>query len=359
MKLFGEAIRSAAAQPVSSVVTVLIVAGVCAAILSTTGQTVQAEQQVLSRIDEAGTRSITIADTTGTAGLLPSAVDRISRVQGVEWVIGLGPATDVRPAGNPEGNPAAIRAIHGSLPEQINTDGRDPAPGQALVGPIAQTTLGLQAPVGGVVGEQDEIAIVGSFQAEDPLEFLNRGLITRPDPETAVLRSIHILVESSALVGGVANSALTLVAPEDPTAVAIETSETLAQVRAAVQGELGRFGRNLVSLVLATGLVLTGLNVYGAVGSRRRDFGRRRALGASRPAIVTLVALQTAFSALVGALLGAVVSAVALIQIIGQPPDIRFTAAVTILAILVAVLAAIPPAILAAFLDPIRVLRVP
>ncbi len=95
----------ASSQPVSSVVTGLIVGAVCGVILSTTGQTVQAEQQVLSRIDEAGTRSVTITDTNGAAGIRPDAVSRISRISGVEWVIGLGPAQDVRAAGIPAGNP--------------------------------------------------------------------------------------------------------------------------------------------------------------------------------------------------------------------------------------------------------------
>ena len=359
MKLLVEAIRSAVAQPVSSVVTLLIVAGVCAAILSTTGQTVQAERQVLSRIDEAGTRSIVIADTTGAAGISSASVDRISRVDGVEWVIGLGPATDVRAAGNPGGSPVAMRAVHGPLPHQIETQGLEPTAGLALVGPVAQSTLGLQVPIGGVVTDEGDVAVVGRFRAEPPLEFLNRGVLTRPDEENSEVRSLHILVESPSRVAQVADAARMLVGPDDPTALAIETSETLAQVRAAVQGELGRFGRNLVTLILAAGLVLTALNVYGAVSSRRRDFGRRRALGASRPTIVALVAFQTGFAAVLGALLGAIASGFAVVRLTGQPPDVRFTIAIVILAILVAVIAAIPPAVVAAFRDPVRVLRVP
>ena len=358
MRLFTEAVRSALAQPVATTITALIVAGVCAVILSTTGQTVQAEQKVLSRIDAAGTRSIIISDAAGDAGITVDAVERISRLSGVEWVIGLGPATDVRAAGIPGGNPAAVRVLHGNLPPQVHIEGRTPRAGEALVGPEAQRILGLQAPVGGVIGDTD-LAVVGEFQASDPLLFLNRSLIRAPDPDENILRSIHILVATPSQVSEVTESALLLVGPDNPTSVAVETSETLADVRAAVAGELGRFSRRLVALVLGAGLVLTALAVYGAVTSRRKDFGRRRALGASRPTIIGLVVIQTGTAAFIGAIIGAVGTGVVLTQTTGQPPDTRFAIAVTILAILATVVAALPPSIVAAYRDPVRVLRVP
>lgn len=358
MKLVIESVRSAITQPVASVVTALIVAGVCAAILSTTGQTVQAEQQVLSRIDDAGTRSILISDINGSAELTRQSVDRIARISGVEWAIGLGPATDVRPAGNPGGNPAPIRTLHGELPSQISTNA-DLQPGAALVGPAAQQELGLKHPIGGVLTDSGGLAVVGSFRADDPLAFLERSLITRPDSNSQQVRSIHILAKSPGLVASVTDAALLLLGPQDPTSIGVETSETLAGVRAAVQGELGRFGRNLITLVLAAGLVLTGLNVYGTVNNRRRDLGRRRALGASRLTIIGLIATQTALSATAGAVIGAATTWGVLTAITGTAPNLGFTVAVIVLAVLTAITAAVPPAIVAAYRDPVRVLRVP
>lgn len=359
MRLLVEAIRSALAQPVATVVTGLIIAGACAVILATTGQSVQAEQQVLSRIDEAGTRSIVISDTVGDAGITTDAVDRIARLSGVDWVVGLGPATDVRAAGIPGGNPAAIRFLYGDFPPQIRVTRQPPFEiGEAIVGPDAQKTLGLQVPVGGVVGETD-YTVVGAFAASDPLMFLNRSVIARPGPDQRVLRSIHILVTDPARVAGVTDAALLVLGADNVTSVAVETSETFAALRAAVAGELGRFSRQLVAVVLAAGLVLTALAVYGAVTSRRKDFGRRRALGASRPTIVALVALQTGAAAVSGAVIGTVITGVALTQTSGQAPDTPFTMAIAILAVLTAVLAAIPPAVVAAYRDPVRVLRVP
>ena len=121
MRLLLEAARAARSQPVSSTVTLLVVGSVCAVILSTTGQTVQAENAVLSRIDDAGTRSITVTDSQGRAGIGPDAIRRIEALSGVEWVVGLGPATDVRAVGLRGGQPVAVRTIYGLLPSVIKT----------------------------------------------------------------------------------------------------------------------------------------------------------------------------------------------------------------------------------------------
>ena len=357
MKLVIEAFRSAVTAPVSSIVTALIIGGVCAAILSTTGQTVQAEQQVLGQIDAAGTRSIVISDAQGTAGMTSQSVERISQLSGIEWVIGLGPAFDVRPAANPGGDPVAVRTVHGDLPPQVSAT--LPPVGRAIAGTAAIGTLGFKTPYGGVSGDRGDLAVSGMFAAREPLAFLDRSILTAPTKTDDAVRTSQILVTDSRLVAQTADAALSVLAPENPTSVAVETSETLASVRAAVQGELGRSGRQLVTLVLTAGLVLTALNVYGTVTSRRRDFGRRRALGASRPTIIGLIAAQTTITAIFGAALGTAVTSIVLIETTGEPPDARFAVAIAALATIAALVAAIPPGLVAAYRDPVRILRVP
>lgn len=363
VKLTGEAMRVARSQPTTSIVTGLIVAAVCGVILSTTGQTVQAEREVLAQIDEAGTRSIVFSDVNGTANIQPAAVDRISRLSGVEWVVGLGPASDVRSAGVPGGAPVAARTFYGDLPSAISTSGWDRAPGTALVGPEAQRTLGFRVPAGEAVylDGSAALAVVGWFQTTDPLDSLNTSLLTAPNPDrpSVTLRTIHILVTSPDQVVGVADAAASVLDPEDPTSVGVETSAALAEIRSAVSGELGRFGRQLVSLILGAGLVLVALTLYGSVTGRRRDFGRRRALGSSRQTIVFLVCCQTFIVALIGAAAGTLIGAALIWRWTGSPPDAPFTVAIATLAIIAATIAAIPPALVAAHRDPVRVLRVP
>ncbi len=112
-------------------------------------------------------------------------------------------------------------------------------------------------------------------------------------------------------------------------------------------------------MILGIGLLLVGLNLYGAVTTRRRDFGRRRALGATRPTIIGLIATQTLLLAALGAALGATVATTLIWQRTGLPPDWPFTTAIITLTTLAATTASLPPAIIAAYRDPLTILRVP
>ena len=362
--LAREVPRIARSAPVASVVTALIVGAVCAVIIATTGQTVQAEREVLARIDEAGTRAVAITDDSGAAALDPAAIDRIAGLSGVDWVVGFGFATDGRNAAlGSAGSPVAVRTLYGRLPPTaiVSTSGRAALPGEGLVGPEAQATLGLAAGAGGVaVGAGAAVPVVGTLDVGDLLGFLDRGVLVTPaEGDPGPVRSIHLLTHRPEDVAAVADAAQLLTGAGDAQAVRIETSETLADVRAAVAGELGRFGRRLVTIVLGVGLVLVGLNVYGSITLRRRDFGRRRALGASRSVIAALVLGQTLLVAILGAAGGAAVGAGVVVRVAGAAPAASFVVAVAALAVLSAAAAALIPAGIAAHRDPITVLRVP
>jgi putative ABC transport system permease protein len=292
----------------------------------------------------------------------PAAIARIEGLSGVEWVLGLGPAFDVRAAGIAGGQPAAVRVLYGEIPSVVAHSDWGKQPGTGLAGVKAQTVLGLRVPAGGVeTADGDSLAVVGWFDASDPLSFLDRSLLAGPDPAhpQPVVRSIHVLAETPEQVTSVAEAVVMVLDPLDPTSVAVETSEALAQIRAAVDGELGAFGRRLVLMVLGVGLVLVGLNMCGTVTTRRKDFGRRRALGASRPVIVTLVTLQAALTGLLGAVLGTITGAAAVWRLTQQPPDPAFATAVAVLAVAATIAAALPPSAVVALRDPVKVLRVP
>jgi putative ABC transport system permease protein len=359
--LLAEALRMALSQPVSTGVTTVIVAAATGVILSTTGQTVAIERDVLSRIDDAGTRTIVVEDTDGSAGLRPEAVERIAGLTGVEWAIGFGLARDVRPAGLAGAPPVPMRGYFGELPPPVRATPWERQPGTALAGIEAVQALRFKTaagPVEPVAALEERIGVVGWLQADAPLEFLNRALLAAGDPEELMVRVI-VLGRSAEEVPALAQAIRSVLDPADPAALAVRTSGTLVEVRAAVAGELGTWGRNVVALVLGAGLVLTALNVFGGVTTRRRDFGRRRALGASRFDIMLLVTAQTVVTAVVGAASGAAVGALVVFELVGTAPQLEFVVAVAVLAILTTASAALPPAALAAFRDPVRILRVP
>jgi putative ABC transport system permease protein len=361
--LISEAWRIALSLPVSTAVTVLIVASVSGFIISTTGQTVRAEQDVLARIDESGTRLVSVIDDQGTAMISPAVVARIDRLSAAEWVIGLGYAADGKNSAlGAGGAPAAVRYVWGDLPGDVEINGRSPLPGEAVVGSDAATILGLDLPVGSVDVGDGQLPIVGGFQATGALISLNSGVLAAPTDQQASeaqLRSVYVLAESSAQVESLTKAVASLLGAQDPTSIRFETSQTLADVRAAVAGELGRYGRQLVLAALGVGLILVAMVVYGSVTLRRQDFGRRRALGATRAKIIALVAVQNSLVGICGAAVGLIAGGLIVWRLTGGLPEARFAIAIGILTVVTMDAATVPPAMIAAYRDPVRVLRVP
>lgn len=91
---------------------------------------------------------------------------------------------------------------------------------------------------------------------------------------------------------------------------------------------------------------------------RRDDLGRRRALGMSRNALIAFIVVRTAVAAVGGAALGMIAGSVILGALATAPPP-DFVAAVGLLAVIAALAASVPPALAAAYTDPVRVLRTP
>jgi putative ABC transport system permease protein len=356
--LTREALVSARSQPVSSAVTALIVAAVCAVILTTTTQTVQAERRVLSEIDAAGTRSIRIEDPAGEGAIPVESIDRIRRLSGVDWVIGLGPANDVQLA-SVDARPVAAMSLFGQLPEIVTTAGHSLTVGTAWAGTGAMQTFGLESPAAGVRSDGKAYSITGAFHALRPLDDLNRSLLVGSGSDDEFVRTIRIQVRDPRQATDVAVAAMSLLDARDPSKIVVNTAESLNAIREAVQSRLGDFGRRLILVVISVGLLLTAINVWGTVSNRRRDFGRRRALGASRSTIVALVTLQTAASGVVGVTVGLAGPMIFDIVTNQLEPDWPFAAAVGLLALLAAALAAVVPAVVAAYRDPITVLRIP
>ena len=145
----------------------------------------------------------------------------------------------------------------------------------------------------------------------------------------------------------------------DAQLVTVETSANLAQLRQLIDAQLGGAGRALVLSIFGLTAVLVAAILYALVMMRRKDFGRRRALGASRGLIVALVLSQVAVLSSLGSILGAGVSFAALAASTDPQPPPSYYTAIMLLAAATAVLAAGAPATAAAFRDPARELRVP
>jgi len=359
--LLREAIASARSSRVASIVTIVMIAGMCAAVLLTTGRTVGAEQAVISSIDSAGTRSIVIR-AEADAGLQADVLQRIENLDGIAWAGGFGPAVDATNALNVNGVRVPVRLAYGDA-----FDGLGVAPGAGIAdrsvwgSPLALDQLGLVDDVGSLVTTAGlDYAVVGSLSTPDYLRFLEPLAIApqteRPDAPLSVL---VVIAARPDLVAPVSQALLSVLAVDDPTRVTLSTSESIATLRALIEGQLGTFGRELVLAIFALTGVLVAAILSGLTALRRKDFGRRRALGASRGLIVALLLTQMALLSIVGAALGTAGALVAL-SLIGDPlPGVPFVVAVAVLATAVGLVAALAPALAAATRDPIRELRVP
>lgn len=355
-----EAVATGWAQPVASIVTIVVIAGMCTAVLLTSGRTVGAEQAILGSIDAEGTRSIIIR-AEPTAGLDPTVLDRIKQIQGIQWAGAFGPALDVTNAAFPGATRVPVRLAWGDDFQRLGLPNTSSVPGSSVwASSNALDSLGMPDQVGGATtGDGRNFAVVGTLTTPDYLTFLEPLAIA---PQTDRVGQVSVLVVVAArpdLVAPVSDAVLSVLAVDDPTLITFSTSENLAELRALVQGQLGSFGRNLVILIFSLTAVLVAAILYGLVMLRRRDFGRRRALGASRSLIIGLLLTQTGILALTGAAIGSATATIALITTGDPLPGPYYFAAVSILAAAVGVTAAVLPAIAAAQRDPLKELRVP
>jgi len=358
-----EAWASAVSQPVASVVTSLVVVAMILTVMLTTGRTVGAEQQVLGSIDEAGTRSIQVRAETG-AGLTSDVLDRIRSVEGIEWAAAFSSAVDVTNTAIPDGSRVPVRLVYGSDFERLGIPATSPLSGEsAYASRDALDQLGLPDGFGSITSVSGtSYAVVDAIPTPDFLAGFE-PLVLVPQRNSidggAPISILVVIVDRPELVPAVSEAVLSVLAVDDPSKISVQTSEALAQLRAIVQSQLGTFSRGLVLLSLAVSGILVAVILFALVMMRRKDFGRRRALGASRALIVGLLLTQTVLLAVAGVVIGLIASFVALV-LLGDPlPGSTFTLALAILAVTTAAVAALVPAFLASTREPIREIRVP
>jgi len=360
--LIREARASATSQPVPSIITILMIAGMMIAVMLTTGRSVGAEQRVLGSIDDAGTRTIQVRAEV-SAGLTADVLDRIAEIDGIEWAAGFSSATDATNTAIPDGTRVPVRLAFGAHLERLGIPEQSPVPGGvAYASEVAFAQFGLPDVAGSITTSTGSTyGMAGTLQTPDFLKGFEPVTLV-PQPDATGSETVNVLVviaDRPDLVAPVSDAVLSVLAVDDPTKVTIHTSEALAQLRAIVQTQLGTFARGLVLIILAITGILVGIILYGLVTLRRKDFGRRRALGATRLLIVGLLLTQTAMLALTGLIVGIAVSFAVLLANGDPSPGLEFTAATSILAIGTALIAALIPALIAARREPIRELRVP
>lgn len=325
----------------------------------------------MSRIDSAGSRVIGISDERGNAGILASSVSTIRALDYVDWVIALGSAVEVYNAAfgsDPSVPVIAARTIYGDVNQAFTLEeGRFPQYGEAVVGPGAQERLGMHVPVGGIRTRISDVGVisapvVGTYSADPVVEYLDGiALIHREVSKDSrdQVRFLYVMASDARMVATLSDALAEVIQAENRRNVSIEQPKGLTNLRAAVAGEMRQGAQQLTLMVLAAGLILVCITMFGAVAARRRDFGRRRVLGASRSSIVSLVLIQAITAGAIGATLGCLAGLVFMSRTSGLLPGAEFVFGLFCLAIITSAIGSVPPALSAAFADPVRIVRVP
>jgi putative ABC transport system permease protein len=338
----------------------LLCGAICTATLLTVGRTAAAEAQMLARLDQAGSRLLVVTDADNQGLISTELVAAIGRFDTVERAIGVDVPTDVVNAGiGAGGHPAPAWAVTGPVSDAVTlTVGRWPRPGEALVAADAQARLGLVHPVGVVEDANGRrIPIVGAYVARAPFERFDAGVVVAADASSRP-RAVHVVVTDVGAAGITVSTVATTIAPPRMQDLAITSPTALADLQQLIGGDLGDYGRAMLLLTLGGGAALVAVIVLAEVMLRRKDLGRRRALGISRWGLVTLVVMRTLIAVVPGAVVGVLVGSLYAHQRASLPPP-DFMAGIALLTVLAAGLATVPPALLAATRDPVTVLRTP
>ncbi len=359
-----EVMASVWSQKVFTAVMAVLIAAAATTILTTSGRAAATEEAVLRTVDQQGTRTLVIQTRGDTPLLTTQTVDDIQAIPLVQAAIGFGPVRDVTAAAIPDGPRVGSRVAYGSIPDRpaAPTDGAN-SPSLVWTSRQASRSLGLPPGAGSVrLIDGAEYQVAGQIGVPDYLQsFEPLTLIpaTSTQPDAAQLSTIVVLArqpEEVALLGRLITPLLGDLPREN---VSLSTSENMAALRGAISGELTRQARIIVLGVLTVATGITLVIVWGFVLTRRKDLGRRRALGASRSVIVALVVGQVFVTAAAGALAGALLGLSLLAGTHSPPPEPLYVLAVAIGLTSTASLASALPAAMAANRDPLRELRVP
>ncbi|MEA9986013.1 hypothetical protein [Subtercola sp. RTI3] len=170
--LLREAAAGARSQKVGSLLTIGVIAALCATVLLTAGRTAATESAVLGSIDSSGTRSIVVRAQQG-AGLDTSVLARLAHVDGIEWVAAFGPADDVTNAVFAGGAKVPMRAAYSENWAPLGD------PSGPVASDLAARTLGFADRVGTAesVASHQSVDIAATLPVPGYLHFLEPLLI--------------------------------------------------------------------------------------------------------------------------------------------------------------------------------------
>lgn len=356
-ELIGESWRAMHASRVPSTIVAVLCAAMCAAAILTVGRSAAADEQLQNRLEEAGARLIHITSSDPTV-LPPSLIGYIQSLNTVSQSVGVSRTLDVfnSAIGLSTPNPATMFIGEFHDIAQL-TSGRVPEPHEAVVTRAGLERMGFDAPVGALQDSSGtSYPVVGTFEPRPPFGDLGVALIPSDPNTTLALTGVKVVTTTATDALITQDLVLSAIDSPNPGSITVVSPASLASLRADLRTDFGDYSRSLFLMILIGGGLLLGVVVFADTLLHRKDFGRRRALGVTRIDLTLLVTLRAAWAALFGVALGSIGAWAYATSKDVAPPSL-FVLGVGVLVLLFCLAFSALPAALAAFRDPVSVLR--
>ena len=349
-----ESWRASRANSVVFVLILLLNAFLLLGTVGLAGFNVESHSRLLASLDAAGAKIVTVSASGADGSPIPlTAFQRIANLSGLTWAVALGPVVDVNNVARAGGRVPLRTLVSSGAPIRFSGD----ASGGAYVSSTSARKLGLL----GAYSVLDPLGlpVVGWFEALPPLDNLNTFALLPTSNDHATFERVICAVNDPASVTHIVEAIREVVGRSIADQTTIVSDKDLVVARLRVEAASLAQGKALVLLVLGASIVVVGFVTFAGTVAERKDFGRRRALGATRLQLCVLVVLSAAWPAIVGASIGALVGWGYLSAALGRVASWDYVAGVAVWAVLATAGGACLPAMIAANRDPLRVLRVP
>lgn len=355
LALVAESVRIAASMPVMSALLGLASGFIVASSIVTLGDTIVTERSILADFENEATRAIYIDDVNSASGFPQKAVNRLANISGVEWVVALGVPFDVHVPHLDSGEKVPARAVIGEPPGIAFSPTDRPG---AFVSEKAARRLGLISPAGSLESPEGvTLGIAGTFNAKGVLQEFDSGVLIRTSTPTPIRRLI-LSAKYPEQVTNIAALAIDSMGRQRHD-VEVTTSMSIVAAGEVVRGKIGEANRRFVLTTLGIGVILGAVVSFVSVSLRRRDFGRRRALGATRLQLISVVIVAAGIAVITGAVAGSTIT-LAWFRYANRPiPPLDFILSTMYVTTLLLITSTAIPASFAAFRDPVTALRVP
>ncbi|AOZ73211.1 hypothetical protein BK816_07830 [Boudabousia tangfeifanii] len=347
------------AEKVSTFLLALIVCATIASAILTVGQNAAQKARVDELLASASGRTFTLQETGEENRINASVCQAIHRLETVETAVCLGDITDVYPTSLQHIVNVPVQVI--DQIEHVTTQPVKKADNYLYATPNALDKLSFKTSSGEVTDPHTNLTyqVAGQIVPTPGLESLNGSLLQVAANPTQT-RFFKMIVTAKTLdsLENTRRAALSLLGNPNANQVKVVSHTGISQNLKIIQADVLNYQKTMLAQILAIGIFLVTLVVFGDVISRRKTIGRRRALGISRADLITLVAVRTMLIATITGVAATLLSTVITYYYFAPPPA-SFLLSTNLLVIAAAGLGSFPGAIWAAWSDPVSVLRTP